>query len=62
MMKSGHDAVEQRGEYRRHNQPKNKDNRQKAAEYNERCCHPFELDLQHRPKRNVEIDYRDSLR
>ena len=62
MMKRRHQAAEQRREYRRHNQPKNKNNRQKTAEYNERCCHPFEHDLQNRPERNIEIDYGYALR
>jgi hypothetical protein len=45
MMKRGNHTVKQCREYRRHNQPKNKNDWQKAAEHNNRCCHPFEHDL-----------------
>ena len=62
MVKRRHYAVEQRREYRRQNQPKNKNDRQEAAKDDERCCHPFEHDLENRPEGNVEINYRHTLR
>jgi hypothetical protein len=57
MVKSGHRAAKERGEYRRHNQPKNKNDRQEAAKNDERCRHPFEHDLQNRSERNIEIHH-----
>ena len=55
MVKSGHRSAKERGEYRRHNQPKNKNNRQEAAKNDEPGRHPFEHDLQNRSERNIEI-------
>ena len=57
MVKHGHRAAKQRGEYRRYNQPQNKNHGKETAYDHERRCHPFEQDLQNRPERNIEIDH-----